>query len=345
MSNRAVEVLRQFTPNLEVYSIDESFLRIDSVMKHYETPTHLGCAVKERVKDWTGLPVCVGIAPTKTLAKLANHLAKKNQQFLGVCDISTMPKKELHQWMTEVAVGEVWGIGRQMAKRLEAMGIKTIFDLMQMSPQTMRLQFGVVMERLCYEIRGVSCLKLEEVAPPKQQIIASRSFGKLVTTLNELSESVATHTARAAEKLRDQHSVAGAMTVFIQTNPFMRYENQYAQSIVLPLADLTDNTLELTEVAMKGLRKIFKTGFRYKKAGVILNLLADKPIIQPSLFEDVQSKGKSAELMRAIDSINTRYGSNLVKSAATGTKKTWEMRSGNRSPHYTTQWNQLPIVY
>jgi DNA polymerase V len=201
------------------------------------------------------------------------------------------------------------------------------------------------MERLCYEIRGVSCLKLEEVAPPKQQIIASRSFGKLVTTLNELSESVATHTARAAEKLRDQHSVAGAMTVFIQTNPFMRYENQYAQSIVLPLADLTDNTLELTEVAMKGLRKIFKTGFRYKKAGVILNLLADKPIIQPSLFEDVQSKGKSAELMRAIDSINTRYGSNLVKSAATGTKKTWEMRSGNRSPHYTTQWNQLPIVY
>ncbi len=345
MSNRVVEVLRQFTPNLEVYSIDESFLRIDSVLKHYETPTHLGSTVKERVKDWTGLPVCVGIAPTKTLAKLANHLAKKNQQFLGVCDISTMPKKEIHQWMSEISVGEVWGIGRQIAKRLEAMGIKSIFDLMQISPQTIRLQFGVVMERICYELRGVSCLKLEEVAPPKQQIIASRSFGKLVTTFNELSESVATHTARAAEKLREQHSVTGAMTVFIQTNPFMRYENQYAQSIVVPLADPTDNSLELTEAAMKGLRKIFKAGFRYKKAGVILNLLTDKPVVQQSLFEDMEAKGKSAELMKTIDAINTRYGSTLVKSAATGTKQNWAMRSGNKSPNYTTQWNQLPIAY
>ena len=345
MSNRVVEVLQQFTPNLEVYSIDESFLRIDSVIKHYQSPAHLGATVKERVKDWTGLPVCVGIGPSKTLAKLANHLAKKNQHFSGVCDISTMSKQELHQWMSEIAVDDIWGIGHQIAKRLEVMGIKTILDLMQISPQTMRLQFGVVMERLCYEIRGVSCLKLEEVAPPKQQIIASRSFGKLVTTFNDLSESIATHTGRAAEKLREQHSVAGAITIFIQTNPFMRYEAQYAQSIVMPLPDPIDNSLELTEVAMRGLRKIFKAGFRYKKAGVILNLLADKPVVQQSLFEDVAAKGKSAELMKTIDSINGRYGKTLVQSAATGTKKSWEMRSGNKSPNYTTNWSQLPFAY
>lgn len=345
MSNRVVEVLQQFTPNLEVYSIDESFLRIDSVIKHYQSPAHLGATVKERVKDWTGLPVCVGIGPSKTLAKLANHLAKKNQHFSGVCDISTMSKQELHQWMSEIAVDDIWGIGHQIAKRLEVMGIKTILDLMQISPQTMRLQFGVVMERLCYEIRGVSCLKLEEVAPPKQQIIASRSFGKLVTTFNDLSESIATHTGRAAEKLREQHSVAGAITIFIQTNPFMRYEAQYAQSIVMPLPDPIDNSLELTEAAMRGLRKIFKAGFRYKKAGVILNLLADKPVVQQSLFEDVAAKGKSAELMKTIDSINGRYGKTLVQSAATGTKKSWEMRSGNKSPNYTTNWSQLPFAY
>lgn len=345
MSNRVVEVLQQFTPNLEVYSIDESFLRIDSVIKHYQSPVHLGATVKERVKDWTGLPVCVGIGPSKTLAKLANHLAKKNQHFSGVCDISTMSKQELHQWMSEIAVDDIWGIGHQIAKRLEVMGIKTILDLMQISPQTMRLQFGVVMERLCYEIRGVSCLKLEEVAPPKQQIIASRSFGKLVTTFNDLSESIATHTGRAAEKLREQHSVAGAITIFIQTNPFMRYEAQYAQSIVMPLPDPIDNSLELTEAAMRGLRKIFKAGFRYKKAGVILNLLADKPVVQQSLFEDVAAKGKSAELMKTIDSINGRYGKTLVQSAATGTKKSWEMRSGNKSPNYTTNWSQLPFAY
>ena len=345
MSNRVVEVLRQFTPNLEVYSIDESFLKIDAVMKLYTDPTHLGLTVKDRVKDWTGLPVCVGIAPTKTLAKFANHLAKKHPQWQGVCDLSTMTKQDLHQWMTEVSVGEVWGVGQKIAKRLQLMGIKTVFDLLQISPQVMRLQFGVVMERLCYELRGVSCLNLEEVSPPKQQIIASRSFGKLVTSFNELSESVATHIARAAEKLRLQNSVTGAITVFIQTNGFMRGEPQYAQSIVVPLPDPTDDSLELTAAAMSGLSKIFRGGFRYKKAGVVLNLLSDKPVVQQSLFEDMEAKGQSAELMKTIDEINTRFGSNLIKSAAMGTKRDWAMRSDNRSPSYTTNWNQLPIAY
>jgi DNA polymerase V len=344
MSSRVVEVLRRFTPNLEVYSIDESFLQIETVLKQYADPTSLGQIIKQDVKDTTGLPVCVGIGTSKTLAKLANHLAKKHPQFAGVCDISSMPKEALYQWMAETAVGEVWGIGGKTAKKLKELKINSVFDLAQISPQAMRQQFGVVIERICYELRGVSCLQLEEVAPAKQQIISSRSFGKPVTSMEELAESVATHVARGAEKLRSQKSVTGALTIFVQTNPHKPFEPQHHQSITVVLSDPSDNTLTLTSAALKGLKQIYKTGFKYKKAGVILNLLADKPTMQQSLFDDIEVKGKSAGLMKAMDSINSRFGNAAIKTAASGTKQDWQMRSGNRSPNYTTQWDELPVA-
>ena len=347
MSNRVVQVLRGFTPNLEVYSIDESFLQIETVLKQYQDTIELGQGIRQKVKDTTGLPVCVGIGASKTLAKLANHLAKKHKQFSGVCDVNAMSKEELYQWMSETEVGEVWGVGRQIAKKLKAQDIHSVFDLLQASPQAMRQQFGVVMERLCYELRGTPCLKLEEVAPAKQQIIASRSFGKLVTSQAELAQSVATHAARAAEKLRSQDSVTGALTVFIQTNPFKQHEPQHHQSITIPLTDATDNTLTLTNAALAGLKQIYQPNFRYKKAGVILNLISDKPTIQQSLFEDVESKGKSASLMKAVDAINTRFGNAVIRSAAAGTnstKEVWQMRSNNKSPNYTTKWDELPVA-
>jgi len=344
MSQRVVEILRQFTPKLEVYSVDESFLQIESVLNAHESPTHLGSEIKQRIKQWTGLPVCVGIAPSKTLAKFANHLAKKNTSFNGVCDLSNMPKQDLYQWMSEVSAAEVWGVGRKIAKRLEGMGIHTVLDLVQVSPQMMRLQFGVVIERLCYELRGLSCLALEEVAPPKQQIIASRSFGKLVISLEELAESVATHTARATEKLREQGSVTGVISVFLQTNVFMRNEPQYSQSIQIQLTNPTDNTLTLTDAAIEGLKTIYKKGFRYKKAGIILGLMTDKPLVQPSLLEDHLAKGKSARLMKTLDAINTKYGQQTLRSAVTGTQQTWHMKAENVSPKYTSHWDQLPLV-
>jgi DNA polymerase V len=344
MSGRVVEVLRKFTPNLEVYSIDESFLQIETVLKQYADPTSLGQIIKQDVKDTTGLPVCVGIGASKTLAKLANHLAKKNPQFAGVCDISSMPKAMLYQWMAETAVGEVWGIGGKTAKKLKELKINSIFDLVQISPQAMRQQFGVVIERICYELRGVSCLQLEEVAPAKQQIISSRSFGKPVTSLEGLSESVATHAARGAEKLRTQKSVTGALTIFVQTNSHKPFEPQHHQSITVVLSDPSDNTLTITSAALNGLKQIYKAGFKYKKAGVILNLLADKPTMQQSLFDDMEVKGKSAGLMKAMDSINSRFGNAAIKTAAAGTKQDWQMRSNNRSPNYTTQWDELPVV-
>jgi DNA polymerase V len=344
MSNRVVQVLRKFTPNLEVYSIDESFLQIETVLKQHPDTIAFGRTIKQQVKDTTGLPVCVGIGASKTLAKFANHLAKKHQQFAGVCDVEAMPKTELYQWMSETAAAEVWGIGRQLAKKLKVLEIHTVFDLLQASPQAMRQQFGVVMERLCYELRGTSCLKLEEVSPAKQQIIASRSFGKLVTKHEELAQSVATHTARAAEKLRSQHSVTGALTVFIQTNPFKQNEPQHHQSITIALADPSDNTVTLTNAALQGLKQIYQSGFRYKKAGVILNLIADKPTVQQSLFEDMESKGKSADLMQAMDAINSRFGNAVIRLAASGTKQEWQMRSSNKSPNYTTRWDELPVA-
>ena len=344
MSGRVVEVLRKFTPNLEVYSIDESFLQIETVLKQYADPTSLGQIIKQDVKDTTGLPVCVGIGASKTLAKFANHLAKKNPQFAGVCDISSMPKEALYQWMAETAVGEVWGIGGKTAKKLKELKINSVFDLVQISPQAMRQQFGVVVERICYELRGVSCLQLEEVAPAKQQIISSRSFGKPVTSMEELAESVATHAARGAEKLRSQKSVTGALTIFVQTNPHKPFEPQHHQSITVVLSDPSDNTLTLTSAALKGLKQIYRIGFKYKKAGVILNLLADKPTMQQSLFDDMEVKGKSAGLMKAMDSINTRFGNAAIKTAASGTRQDWQMRSGNRSPNYTTQWGELPVA-
>jgi DNA polymerase V len=347
MSSRVVEVLKKFTPSLEVYSIDESFLAIETVLKQYADPTSLGQVIKTAVRDTTGLPVCVGIGASKTLAKLANHLAKKNPQFAGVCDISSMPKPALYQWMAETPVGEVWGIGGKTAKKLKELKIHSVFDLVQISPQSMRQQFGVVMERICYELRGVSCLQLEEVAPAKQQIISSRSFGKPVTSLEEVAESVATHAARGAEKLRSQKSVTGALTVFVQTNPHKPFEPQHYQSITVALADPSDNTLTLTSAALKGLQQIYKTGFKYKKAGVIFNLLADKPTMQQSLFDDMEVKGKSAGLMKAMDSINSRFGNAVIRTAAAGTQETkqdWQMKSGNKSPNYTTRWDELPVV-
>lgn len=344
ISNRAVSVLRDFTPNLEVYSIDESFLRIESVAHLYGGAEPMGIEIKERMKDWLGLPVCVGIGSTKTLAKFANHLAKKNSRFSGVCDLSTMPKDRLYRLMSEIDVDEVWGIGRNISKKLNQIGINTVLDLTQASPQYIRIHFGVVMERVCYELRGVSCLKLEEVEPPKKQIIASRSFGKLVISLEELAESVATHVARAAEKLREQGSVTGAVQVYIQTNPHKMNEPQYSQSIFVPLPDTTDNTLQLTDAAMIGLKQIYRKGYRYKKAGVMLALISDKPNQQQSLFEDIDTKGKSANLMGALDKLNQRFGMGTVRTARTGTKQKWQMRSGNRSKSYTTKWDQLPIA-
>lgn len=343
MSNRVVQILRDFNPDTEVYSIDESFLRIETVAHLYGGATSMGSLMRKRIRQWTGLPVCVGIAPTKTLAKFANHLAKKNSEFEGVCDLHIIPRPDRLAWMHRVEVGEVWGVGRQISKRLDAMGIHTVLDLRNTSPKEIRTHFGVVMERTCNELRGISCLSLEDVIQPKQQIMASRSFGTPVERIEELREAVATYVTRATETLRRQKSVSAAMYVFIQTNRFNQ-DKQYNAGITVPLTESTDDTRELLNAAFSGLSIIYRPGFRYKKAGVMLMLLSDKYARQASIFDDLTANQKSTELMSTIDLINSDFGRGTLRWGASGVRQRWSMRSDNRSPRYTTRWDELPVV-
>ncbi len=344
MSNRATAVLRDFSPDIEVYSVDESFLRVEAVAHLYGGVTAMGQQIRQRVKQWTGLPVCVGCGPTKTLAKIANHLAKKNAEFDGVCDLHAIPRPERLRWMSQLEVGEVWGVGKRIAKRLNAMGVETVLDLRNISIKEIRAQFGVVMERTCNELRGISCLELEDVAPSKQQIMSSRSFGSPVTTLAELREAVASYVSRAAEKLRAQGSVSAAVQVYIQTNRFKESDLQYSEGLLVPLPDPTDDTRLLTSAATLGLGLIFKPGYQYKKAGIMLTLISDKAKRQQTLFDDPLQREQSAKLMAAMDAINAEFGRDTVRTGANGTEKRWAMRSGNRSPRFTTRWDELPIA-
>jgi DNA polymerase V len=343
MSNRVVQILRDFSPDTEVYSIDESFLRIETVAHLYGGAVAMGQQMRERIKQWTGLPVCVGVGPTKTLAKFANHLAKRNPEFDGVCDLHVIPRPERVRWMSRIEVGEVWGVGGRIARRLEVMGIHTVLDLRNASPKEMRRHFGVVMERTCNELRGISCLALDDIAQPKQQIMSSRSFGRPVETIEELRESLASYLSRAAEKLRQQQSVSAAVYVFIQTNRFNK-DQQYNAGLTVPMLEPTDDTLTLTAAALAGLEVIYRSGYRYKKAGVMLTLLSDKQARQASIFDNLVVTQRSTKLMAALDTINCDHGHGMVRSGVSGFTQCWAMRNENRSPRYTTRWDELPVV-
>lgn len=344
MSNRVVSILREFSPDIEVYSIDESFLRVETVDHLYGGATAMGQAMRHRIRQWTSLPVCAGFGESKTLAKLANLLAKKNPVFDGVCDLTALTDQQRQQWMAKIEVGEVWGVGRKIAARLQTMGIQSVLDLAAADLKLIRRQFGVVLERTVSELQGTSCLELDDLADPKQQIMASRSFGEMVYDLAELGEAVAWHIDRAAEKLRDQGSVAGAVYVFIQTNRFRQADPQYNPGVVVPLVDVSDDTRALTTAALKGLRHIYRPGYSYKKCGVMLMELTTKLQRQETLFDDTAARAKSAKLMVAMDAVNSVWGRGTLRTGAAGMSKGWAMRSENRSPRYTTRWDELPMV-
>ena len=344
MSNRVVSILREFSPDIEVYSIDESFLRVETVDHLHGGATSMGQAMRHRIRQWTSLPVCAGFGESKTLAKFANHLAKKNPVFDGVCDLTALTDAQRQQWMAKIEVGEVWGVGRRIAARLQTMGIRSVLDLATADLKLVRRQFGVVLERTVTELQGTSCLELDDLADPKQQIMASRSFGEMIYDLAELGEAVAWHIDRAAEKLRDQGSVAGAVYVFIQTNRFRQADPQYNPGVVVPLADVSDDTRALTTAAMKGLKHIYRPGYSYKKCGVMLMELTAKQQRQETLFDDAAARAKSAKLMVAMDAVNSVWGRGTLRTGAAGMSKGWAMRSENRSLRYTTNWDELPMA-
>jgi len=346
MSNRVVEVLSQFSPDIEVYSIDESFLELSGFPEEYSGRlAEYGQQIRQRVARWLGLAVCVGIGTTKTLAKLANHCAKKalaGQD--GVCDFTVMSERDLSELFGKIEVGEVWGVGRKITARLEEMHIRTVRDLRDADAETLRSRFSVVLERTIQELRGVSCLDMEELAPANKQIMSSRSFGQYVYELPALQEAVSSYIAKAAEKLRAQQSVAGAVQVYIRTSPFNPKEPQYQKSVTVPLPEHTSDTRELTGYALGVLNSIYRPGFAYQKAGVMLSELQPKHVRQGSLFTDSEGAARSGTLMSTMDSINRKFGRGAMQLLAAGTGKSWQMRRGNLSPAYTTSWDELATV-
>lgn len=342
MSDRVMQILKGYVPNVEVYSIDESFLQLDGLSGVYPCFTDLGQQIRGRVLQWTGLPVCVGMAPSKTLAKLANHLAKKNPEFNGVCDLTAMSLVDIDRYFSRLDVGEVWGIGRRLCVQLIALGIETVQDLRNADPKRLRDRFGVVMERTVNELQGVSCLALEEVSPPRKQIVSSRSFGQMVSTIDELRESVSSYMTSAAEKLRGQGSVCNLVQVFVETNRFREDHDQYNGSVTVPLTEATADTRRLTAAALYGLRRIFRPGYLYKKAGVILMEIHPEQVRQQLLFREEDPR--SAKLMQAMDAVNGEYGRNTLFLGSSGIQKRWSAKFESRTPRYTTNWDELPVV-
>lgn len=342
MSNRVMQILRGFSPRVEVYSIDESFLQLDGLTGIWTSYATLGQAIRQRVGQWTGLPVCVGIAPSKTLAKLANHLAKKKPEFNGVCDLTALPAAEVQRYFSALEVGEAWGVGRRIADRLAGMGIETVQALREADPKLLRQHFGVVLERTGNELRGLSCLSLEEVAPARKQMVSSRSFGVMVTTHNELQEAVSTYTARAAEKMRREGSICTGVHVFVQTSRFRQQDAQYSNGMTIPLTQATNDTRRLTAAALFGLKRIYRSGYEYKKAGVMLLELMPETMRQTSLLREPDSR--SEKVMQVLDGLNKEYGRNTLYLASSGIRQRWSALSENRTPRYTTRWEELPVA-
>jgi DNA polymerase V len=340
MSNRMMQVLAQFSPDQEIYSIDECFLGLDGFQNH--DLIDYGQQIRQRVKRWVGIPVCVGIAATKTLAKLANHCAKKNLAgHDGVCDVTRLSAAEQTKLFSGIEVGEIWGVGRQLSRQLGELGISTVEALRRADPRTMKARFSVVLERTIAELNDISCMTLEEAAPNKQQIISSRSFGAYVYAIEALGEAVASYIAIAAEKLRSQGSLAGMVQVYIRTNPHAADRPQYQRGLTIPLPDASDDTLRLTRAALWGLKRIYRPGFAYQKAGVALLNLSATATPQLNLFS--QSKDNT-RLMQVMDRINDIWGRGTLRSAAEGIEKSWKMKRERVSPGYTSCWNQLPVV-
>ncbi len=348
ISNRVMRLLSQCSPNQEIYSIDECFLDLTG-MDAMSDLTSYAQTIRGTIRQCVGIPVCVGIAPSKTLAKLANHVAKKQKQYHSVCDFNAMTARVLDNLLAKIGVGEVWGVGRRSAERLQQMGIATVLELKYSPAKRVRAEFGVVMERIVAELNGEACIGLDEVTPPRQQIICSRSFGTSVSSLADLEQAVIAYTTRAAEKLRSQHSLAGGIQVYIRTNPHKANSHQagdpqYQPAMLLPLFEPTDDTRLLCRAALSGLRQIYRSGYAYQKAGVMLTEIIAVASRPRTLFEDAAAQQKSAALMAALDHINRRMGSGTMQLLGEGVRKNWSMRRRNVSQRYTTEWGELAVA-
>jgi len=336
MSRRVYEVLSDFTPDIEQYSIDESFLSFDG-FKNVDL-TDYGKRIRATVRKWTGIPVSVGIGPTKTLAKIANKLSKKNRMFQGVLNLTNHPRMD--DFLASVDVGDVWGVGWQYTKMLKAHGINTALDLKNAPDGFIRKHMTVQGLRTVWELRETSCIELDEAAPDKKQIISSRAFGKDVSEYRDLSEAIASYMTRAAEKLRAQNSACGHISVWIETNRFKPEKPQYSNAISIGMPEPTAYTPVLVKYALHLLKRIYRPGYDYKKAGVALTDIVQATESQLNLFVRFEHS-KHVDLMKAMDRINAQWGRDTLRSGAAGITRPWGMKRARLSGRFTTEWGEM----
>ncbi|WP_247236350.1 Y-family DNA polymerase [Telluribacter sp. SYSU D00476] len=338
MSNRVMQTLHELVPALEVYSIDEAFLDLRNMP--YSDPERLARRLRKIVGHYTGIPVTIGIASTKTLAKVANRYAKKRTAAGAYYCIDTDAKQE--HALAVTAVEDVWGIGRQYTKLLESQGIHTALDLALTDVAWVKKHMSVVGERMVRELCGQCCYDLEDQPQPKKGICTSRSFGHPVTEYSILQEAVATFTARCAEKLRKQNAAANLLHVFTFTNRHRPDQPQYYGSKVIQLPVASNSTMELIQVAMRGLELVFKKGYYYKKAGIMVSGIVPENQVQADLFSfDQRKRELDRKALAALDRINQRMGRDTVKVAMQGYNRSWHLRQERRSRCYTTRWTDL----
>lgn len=339
MSSRVMATLEALSPRCEIYSIDEAFCDLSGV-RNCRVLEDFGRELKDAVYQNTGLAVGVGIAQTKTLAKLANHAAKKWQkQTGGVVDLSNLERQR--KLMSALPVDEVWGIGRRIGKKLESMGIKTVLELADTDIRFIRKHFNVVLERTVRELRGEPCLELEEFAPVKQEIVCSRSFGERITNYDAMRQAICSYASRAAEKLRGEHQFCRFISAFVKTSPFALNEPYYGNSASVKLLTPTQDSRDIIAAATRSLDAIWKDGHRYQKAGVMLGDFFSQGIAQLNLFDDNAPRRGSEKLMEVLDHLNAKEGKGALYFAGQGSKQQWAMKREMLSPRYTTRYEDL----
>jgi DNA polymerase V len=334
ISQRVMIALSQFTPEIEIYSIDEAFLDL-SGFEHRDLAQY-GQEIRDRVNQWTGISVSLGIAPTKTLAKVANRVAKKSGS--GVCHLTQLNVDEV---LSALDIEDVWGIGRRHAKSLRSHGINTALQLRDADPVWAKQKYSVVMQRTILELRGHPCIPLELAPPSRKSIMVSRSFSRPVTELRELREAIATHLSRAAEKLRHYRLTANVLQIFAHTSRFR--DNYYTNGVTVSLPVATQDTTELLFYAMAGAEAIYRPGHAFAKAGVLLLELQPETLVQGHLFEQRDTE-RSKLLMQTLDNLNRQFGARTLQYASAGLKKSWGLRQEMRSNRWTTAWGELLVV-
>ena len=338
ISRRVMKTLKQFSPQMEIYSIDEAFLDLSSVKN--ENLLEHGYKIRKTILKWTGIPTSIGIATTKTLSKAANYIAKKEKS--GVIDL--VNSKQIDELLSEIKINDVWGVGRQLTNFYIKNGINTAYQLKNISNSWIKKNTNVFGSRTAMELKGIPCTSLEAYQEKRKNCCVSRSFGKKVTKLEELSESVAKHCLNAAAKIRLDNQTTKRITVFIRTSPFQKDKNYYANSKDIDLPIRTNDSIELVKQALSVLKCIYRAGYKYQKAGIILSGLSDVDVYKKNLFSSINNEDKRKKLMKAIDHTNTKYGHQALSIAEAGLKKKWNVKRQYSSKIDTACFDFLPTV-